>query len=245
VIAWQKKAAAVQHPKLQKSLTRDADYLLGLIKKGELSGFHRQYGTFEQNISDASKAPEIAAELARIAPVAEAHSDPKAKETYATAQSLYDDGELLSARGVIQRFVLNYGHAPYKASAFGEKEAMADFAAKVGTLAAAYDKAKSDLEARVEKVLANKKKVNDVVVEEATALKTFFAKSATLGLRKQIKEVEAEADPAKRKAKVEKAIVAVQAYANAGEQQIKGTGLSIEYFRMLRHVHAELSKLHH
>jgi hypothetical protein len=243
-VEWQKQAAALKHPKLQQTLTRDADYLVGLLKKGELSGIHRTYGALEQKMSDTKVLPEIVAELARIAPVAKGHSDPKAKETFATAQSLYDDGDLLSCRGMIAQFTARYGHAPYAEKAEGESKAMTDFVAKVGTLADGYEKAKSELEKKIDKVLADTKKFSQVA-DEAKALKAFFAKTATLGLRKQIKDVETEADAAKRKQKVEKAILAVQAYLNAGEQQIKGNALSIDYFRMLRHLHAELSKKHH
>jgi hypothetical protein len=243
-VGWQKDAAALKHPKLQKALVRDTDYLVGLLKKGELNGVHKTYGALEQKMSDATVLPEIAAELARIAPVAKAHADPKAKETYATAQSLFDDGDLLSARGVIAQFNGRYGHAPYAAKAADETKAMTEFVAKIGKLADAYEKAKSDLETKLDKVLADKKKFANYA-DEAGKLKTFFAKSATLGLRKQIKDVEAETDAIKRKQKIEKAILAVQAYLTAGGQQIKGNALSIDYFRMLRHLHAELSKRHH
>jgi hypothetical protein len=243
-VGWQKDAAALKHPKLQKALTRDADYLVGLLKKGDLAGIHKTYGALEQKMSDAGLLGEIGGELARIAPVAKAHADPKAKETYATAQSLFDDGDLLSARGVIAQFNGRYGHAPYAERAEGDTKKAADFVAKAGSLADAYEKAKSELETKIDKVLADPKKFAQVA-EEAKALKTYFAKTATLGLRKQIKDVEGEKDAAKRKQKIEKAILATQTYL-AGQQQIKsGPGLSIDYFRLLRHLHAELSKQHH
>jgi hypothetical protein len=47
------------------------------------------------------------------------------------------------------------------------------------------------------------------------------------------------------KKKVERAILGVQEYITLAGNAVKGPMLSIEYFRILRHLHGELAKLHH
>lgn len=244
VISRQKVVATLQHPVLKAALEKKADDLVEALKKGELAGFHKAHGAFVQDMSDAQLAPVIAKELARIEPVAQAHPKQDAKDTYADAKQSFDRGDLLRCRALISNFTGKYGHSPYEAQAQGEEKESAEFVAKAGTLADGYEKAKKELEVKIDKVLADKKKFS-TYADEAGALKTFFAKSATLGLRQQVKAVQAETDPAKRKSKIEKAILSVQEYITQASRVVPGPMLSIDYFRILRHMHAELTKMHH
>lgn len=248
VIAYGKEAATIQHPKLKANAGKRVDTLIDRLKKGKLTGFSTEMVALQQTISDAKVAPVILAELMQIEPVAKAHKDPKAKPLYDTAKKLYDDGDLVNTRGFITQFNARYGNDPYSAKGIDDDAKAATAVAKVGTLAGAYEAAKAEVERKVAKALGDRKKWA-TYVPEADVLKDFFAKNATLGLRKQIESIEAEADKAKRKKLVEKAIVSVQSYITEGTRALEArnapTALSIEYFRLLRHLHSELGKLHH
>ena len=248
VIANRREADTIQHASMKAAALDQADKLVERLKKGELSGFSREYVTLEQMLADAKKAPTILAELKQIEPVAAAHSDPQAKVIFKAAKDAYDEGNMLGARGEMSRFITRFGHDAYAEQGIGDDKKAAEAVERVGSLAEAYEAEKTEVERKIAKALADPAKWARLV-DEAKALKEFFAKSATLGLRKQIESIESEKDPAKRKAKVEKAILAVQTYITAGTQAVSARNaamaIGIDYFRLLRHLHAELGKLHH
>jgi hypothetical protein len=252
---WKTDVAAVVHPGLKKLLERQLKEAADQLASDDWKDIHKKFVSVEQGLVDARKAPKILADLRRIAPVAQARNDDRAQTIFSDAQTAYDDGDLLTAAMKIAGFEERFGHDPYTHATAGmgkaavnrtpgKPETPEDIAAQAGSLGRAYEQTKRELERKLDKVDSDRKKYV-TLVDETDATRKFLKQAATKGLKEKLTALEALAPGAARKAAVEKAIVLVQEYLTELNARVAHDRLTLDYRRMLQHIHGELKKLHH
>ncbi len=251
VAADKTAAGQVDHPVMKTALLQLVQDVTDAVNQGDLKDAARVFQQLRQADSDAAKAPEAKATLARIKPVADAHAAQEAKDLYKQAQALYDAGNILGCNDIIQRITKKFGHDPYADKASGVTQGVgtgvrldaAAAAQLAGSLSRAYDKAKKDLEAKIAKVNADRTKFVGFVAG-SDAASAFLKDAATKGLRARLEAIEV-AVGAKRTALVEKAILVVQDYITDLSARKAAGQLSVDFLAMLRFLHAEMKRLHH
>lgn len=241
----QRKAAAIRHPGLRADAEQLSRQMIGWVTNGKFKDIDKEYTKLQQIQVDARVADEVATELAQVGTALKARNDDDELDALKMAQAYYNAGQFAACRAELKSIHKLLGPMPYGPTGTPADAQLAAKAARLGSLAAAYADEKDRLEKQLGKILADRRQFANYV-DEATKVKAFIDKSASLGLRRQVEAIERENDPAKRKKLVEKAIVVVQAYLTAFVRQASDAPqIGKDYLAALRHLHAELTRLHH